>query len=49
MESWGFDAEAMDEWDLKNGVTKPINIDPNTRAGRRALARLIDSIRQKER
>ena len=46
MESWGFDAGAMDAWDRENGVTKVVNIDLNTRAGIRALSRLMVSIGQ---
>lgn len=49
MESWGFHATAMDEWDCQNGINKAITIDLDTPKGRRALSRILARIFQKGR
>ena len=37
MQLWGFDPDAIDEWDLEHGLVKIGDLDPNTPAGKRAL------------
>ena len=51
METWGFHATAMDEWDCQNGISKAkaITIDLDTPKGCRALARIVARIFQKGR
>jgi hypothetical protein len=44
MQRWGFDPDAINDWDRDHGLVEIRKVDPDTPAGKRALKRAFDRI-----